>query len=415
VPSPAFASLRHRGVPHFLAARLLFITASQMISVTVGWQVYDLTRSPLHLGFIGLAIFLPAMLFSLPAGHAADRFDRRFIILACVVSNLLLAGLLAAQTLTTPSLVVIYAVAAAIGATRAFGAPASASFLPTLVPPADFGNAVAWSMIGFQIGTVVGPAIAGLTLAAAHGAAPVYLLGAALYAIGLLAMFGTPQPPRREPTAATMQSLLAGIRYVFQEKIILGAMLLDLFAVLLGGATALLPIFARDILHAGPQGLGFLRSAPAIGAGLTAVLIAFRPLNRRLGWTLFGGVAIFGLATIVFGLSRSLPLSIVALAVAGAADMLSVNIRHTLIQMTTPDAMRGRVSAVAFVFIGASNELGEFESGLAAAWLGTALSVVIGGAGTCVVVLLFLLLFPRLRRVDTPPRPPEPALDPPTK
>jgi MFS family permease len=406
LPSAAFQSLRHRGVPLFLASRLFLITASQMVSVAIGWQVYELTKSPLHLGAIGLAIFVPAMAFSLLGGHASDRHDRRRILLVCIGCSLLCAGLLAAQAFGhAPSLAVIYTVAAIIGVIRAFSGPAGASFLPTLVPPADFGNAVAWSMLGFQVGSVVGPGVGGVVYAAVGSAGPVYLVAAGLYAAALLAMAFVPSPAKREAAAATLRSLLAGIAYVWKERIILGAMALDLFAVLLGGATALLPIFARDILGAGPAELGLLRSAPAIGAGLTALAIAFHPLRRRLGWTLLGGVALFGLATIVFGLSRSIPLSVASLAVAGAADMLSVNIRHTLIQMTTPDAMRGRVSAVAFVFIGASNELGEFESGVTAAWWGTARAVVVGGVGTCVVVAATAALFPRLRKVDGPPRP----------
>ncbi len=399
----ALSGLRHSGVPLYLAARLFSVTSGQMIAVAIGWQVYEITGDPLHLGYVGLAHFLPTMLLSIVGGHVTDRFDRRWVMLACLAANLVCAIVLA----THASLQVIYAVSAAVGAIRAFSGPASASFLPQLVPPADFGNAIAWSMMGFQLGTVLGPGIGGVTYAATGTAGPVYGIATGLYAAALLALAFVPSRPRQHDAPATdLSSLLAGLRYVWKERIILGAMSLDLFAVLLGGATALLPIFARDILHAGPQGLGLLRSAPAIGAGVMALFIAFRPLQRRLGLTLFAGVAVFGLATIAFGLSTNLWLSVLALAVAGAADMLSVNIRHTLIQLATPDAMRGRVSAVAFVFIGASNELGEFESGLAAAWFGTAPSVIIGGAGTCAIVLLWLALFPRLRSVDALPRAP---------
>ena len=393
-----FNAFRHRGVPFYLSTRFFSITASQMVSVAIGWQVYELTRDPLHLGYVGLAQFLPAMLFSLVSGHAADRYDRRFILFACILANLGAVSLLAR---VAPSLPIIYGVSVAIGIIRAFGGPASASFLPTLVPAAEFGNAVAWSMIGFQAGTVIGPAVGGLVFAYLGGGVMVYVVAAGLYALALLNLVGVPSAPKRENRPApTFASLVAGLAYVWKERVILGAMALDLFAVLLGGATALLPVFARDILHAGPEGLGMLRAAPAVGAGLMALLISFFPLRRRLGWTLLGGVAVFGLATVVFGLSRNLALSVAALAVAGSADMLSVNIRHTLIQMSTPDAMRGRVSAVAFVFIGASNELGEFESGVTAKWFGTAPAVVVGGVGTCVVVLLTALLFPRLRKVD---------------
>jgi MFS family permease len=397
-----FSAFRSRGVAAYLSTRLLTITASQMVSVAIGWQVYELTKDPLHLGYVGLAQFLPSMAFSLVSGHTADRFDRRLILFICVIASLAASALLARAV---PSLGVIYGVSVAIGVIRAFSGPAGASFLPTLVPAADFGNAVAWSMIGFQAGTVIGPAVGGLVFALSGGGAMVYALAAGLYALALTALLFVPTPAKRaDRPAATAESLLAGLAYVFREKVILGAMALDLFAVLLGGATALMPVFARDILQAGPEGLGLLRAAPAVGAGLMALLIAFVPLRRRLGWTLLGGVAVFGLATIVFGLSRNFALSVAALAVAGGADMLSVNIRHTLIQMATPDAMRGRVSAVAFVFIGASNELGEFESGVTARWFGTAPAVVVGGIGTCAVVLLSALLFPQLRKVDEAPK-----------
>jgi MFS family permease len=411
--SGALGAFRHRDFRFLIASRLLLIMAGQMISVAIGWQVYEITSDPLHLGYVGLAQFLPSLLLALVGGHTADRFDRRAIILSCIATSAVAAGVLAWQaSRPQPSLVLIYAVAVLLGANRAFSAPAGQAFLPAIVPPADFPQAVAWSMIVFQAATVAGPAAGGLLYGATEGGAAVSALrggAAAVYgaAAGLyvLASFLTLliRPRRVEGGSAAFDSrtLLAGLRYVWSEKILLGALSLDLFAVLLGGATALLPIYAKDILREGPAGFGYLRSAPAVGAGLMALLLAFRPLRRGIGRILFAGVFVFGLATILFGLSRNFFLSLAALALSGAADMLSVTIRHTLIQMATPDAMRGRVSAVNFVFISSSNELGEFESGLTARWFGTVPAVVLGGVGTCVVVLLWSLLFPRLRKADT--------------
>jgi MFS family permease len=405
-PSPALSLFRNRDFRLFAAARLLWVTAGQMVFVAIGWQVYQITQDALHLGFVGLAQFVPATAFAILAGQAADRYDRRSIMIVCVTASLGAAGLLAFQAMRKPSLEVIYAVSALFGVIRAFSGPASASLLPLLVTEEQFPRAVPWSLIVFQIGTVLGPAVGGLVYDAGRSAATVYAVASGLYLTGLACMlFMRIRPGARQAVATTLHSLLAGIRYVWRERILLGAMSLDLFAVLLGGATALLPIFAGEIFDAGARGLGILRSAPAVGAGAMAIFLAFRPLERRMGPVLFGGVAVFGLATVVFGLSRHFGLSVAALAVAGAADMLSVTIRHTLIQMATPDEMRGRVSAVAFVFIGASNELGEFESGVTARLFGAARSVVIGGIGTCAVVLLWSALFPRLRSVDAPPRP----------
>jgi MFS family permease len=388
--------------------------ATQMQSVAVGWHVYSLTRDPLDLGYVGLAQFLPAVLLWPLTGHAADRFDRARILAFCylvlALSGLGL-GLLGARGVENPT--AIYAILAVVGATRAFAGPAGQALVPNLVPREHLPNAIAWNSSTWQVAVVSGPALGGL-LYAATSATAVYAAQAALD-LASVALFlsiktrsGRTTSPRESSRGA---ALVAGIRYVWREKILLGAISLDLFAVLLGGAVALLPIFARDILHTGPTGLGLLRSAPAAGAGITAVLLAYRPLTRRVGRTMLACVFAFGLATIVFGLSRHYALSLAALAVAGAVDMVSVFVRQSLVQLGTPDAMRGRVSAVNQVFVGASNELGEFESGIAAAFLGTVPAVVTGGVGTCLIVLLWSALFPALRRADSLDQAPMPGAD----
>jgi MFS family permease len=395
-PRAAFA---HRDFTLLQAARFLTVVGIQMQSVAVGWQVYAITGDPLHLGWVGLSQFLPMMLFALVSGHVADRFDRRRILAICMAVFAAGAGalaLLAAQ----PSLPAIYAVLVLLGTGRAFSGPAGAALLPKLVPARDFQNAVAWSSTTWQIATVTGPALGG-GLYAAFGPGSVYLTTTVFCAIGALLVARLSVHDWREPeTSPIWQRLSAGLRYVWREKAILGAISLDLFAVLLGGAVALLPAIARDVLEVGPLGLGVLRGAPAAGAALMALGLAYRPLERRAGSVMLGAVAVFGLGTIVLGLSRSFALSLAALIVLGAADMFSVYVRQTLIQLGTPDAMRGRVSAVNLVFIGASNELGEFESGVTAAWLGVMPAIVLGGAGTLVVVAVWALLFPALRRVD---------------
>ncbi len=384
----------------FFLTRFLSAIAQQMVAVAVGWQVYDLTGDPLHLGYVGLAQFLPAFLLALPGGQVADRFDRRVILvtgLALVAASV--TGLLLLALSGHPSLGAIYALLAVTGATRAFLAPASQSLLPLLVPPEAFPRAVAWNSTSWQVAVVAGPALGGglyvLGISAVYGVAAAALVASAAAAARLARPLKVHMPA--EPG---LEGLLAGVRYVFQRKDILGAVSLDLFAVLLGGATALLPVFARDILHVGPVGLGVLRAAPAAGAAVMAVVLAHRPLESRAGLKLFAAVAVFGVATIVFALSTSFWLSLAALVVLGGADMVSVIVRQTLVQIRTPDAMRGRVSAVNWVFIGASNELGEFESGITAAWFGTVPAVVIGGVGTLAVAGLWAWMFPALRKTD---------------
>ena len=370
-----------------------------MQSVAIGWQVYDLTHRALDLGYVGLAQFAPAAGFALVTGHVADRFDRRRIVLVCYLAIALLSLTLCLMP-RDAGVLPIYGVLVLLGTARAFNAPAGQALTPHLVPLADFPNAVAWASSIWQIATILGPALGGIVYAAASGRV-VYGIAAALsFSAATLTFALHVRTGRMEHSAPSLATLFAGVRYVFEKKIILGAISLDLFAVLLGGAVALLPVFARDILHAGPWALGFLRSAPAVGAAVMAVILASYPLKKNAGAIMLACVAVFGVATIAFGLSRSFAVSLVALAIVGASDMVSVVVRLTLVQLSTPPAMRGRVGAVNSVFIGASNELGEFESGVSAAWLGPVASVVVGGIGTLVVVALWALLFPALRKVD---------------
>lgn len=397
---PPRGILRHRDFALFLAGRFLSAMAVQVQNVAVGWLVYDLTRSPLALGLVGLATFLPAVGLAPLTGHVADRYDRRRIMVACyVVTTATAAGLFAcAMTRTTPTWL-IYALVLVFGATRAFANPAGQALLPNLVPREELGTAIGWGATGWQTATIIGPAVGGLLYvlgeAAAFGAAAlVFALTTVLFA----AIGHRPSPVT--PGRVTRQTLLAGFAFIRSRPAIFGAISLDLFAVLLGGATALLPVFARDILHVGPAGLGLLRSAPAVGALLTAIVLAVRPLRRHAGRRMFQSVALFGLATIGFGLSTDFALSLGFLVVLGAADMVSVVIRQTLVQAETPDEMRGRVSAVNAVFIGASNELGEFESGALAALIGTVPAVVAGGLGTLLVAWLWARWFPGLRERD---------------
>jgi MFS family permease len=398
--SGALAVFQHSGFRLYVFARVLLVSAGQILSVAIGWQVYELTHSALMLGYVGLAEFLPNLVFSFLTGTVADRLDRRKIMMASIAASAAAAGLLAWQAARPrPQLEAFFVVAGLLGVIRAFSAPAGTALLPSLVPAEHFPSAVAWQMIAFQAAVAVGPAAGGLVLDRSPLA--LYLGCAGLYGGAFAAYFAiSVRPVAREGAEPIRKALVAGLRFTWREKVILGAMSLDLFAVLLGGATALLPIYAGEILKTGPTGLGFLRGAPALGAGLAALVLAVRPLRERAGGRLLVSVWIFGGATIVFGLSEWLPLSVAALAVAGAADMVSVVVRHTLIQVATPDSMRGRVSAVSFIFIGASNQLGEFRAGVMAALLGTVPAVVAGGAGTCLVVLLWLVLFPSLRRLD---------------
>jgi MFS family permease len=347
---------------------------------------------------------------ALIAGHAADRFDRRGIVVACSLVQLICAVLLLTFAMlqvhrTAP----IFAALALLGIARAFHSPASQAILPNLVPPEAFGNAVALNSSTWHISTIAGPALGGLLYAVAEGwigrdsgASVVYASAAALFAVATAMMWFVASPPSRATAQPiSWHAMLQGLSFVWQRKPVLGAISLDLFAVLFGGATALLPAFTQDILHAGPAVFGYLRTAPGIGASLTAVVLAFVPITRRVGVWMFGGVAVFGVATIVFGLTRNFWVALAALAVLGAGDMVSVFIRHILVQMETPDQIRGRVSAVNSLFIGASNELGEFESGLTASWFGLVPAIVIGGAATLAVTFLWAgHLFPMLWRMQ---------------
>ena len=382
-----------------------------MLVIAVGWQVYHITGSVLDLGFIGLSQFVPFLCLSLFAGHAADRFDRGWIITLCLLTFLICAVVLLVFALSHVATVwPIYLVLALLGVARAFQTPAAQSFVPNIVPLASLGNAIAVSSSSYQVATIVGPSIGGVVYAFGEasrgvhsGAAWVYGVAACLLGASLVLMFFI--ETRRasvDYAEATWSSLLEGLRFVWRRKTVLGAISLDLFAVLFGGATALLPAFTQDVLHAGPEVFGYLRAAPGVGAGLTALWLTWRPVTRRVGLYMFGGVAIFGVATVVFGLTDRFWVAMIALVLLGAGDMVSVYIRHLLVQLETPDEIRGRVSAVNSVFIGASNELGEFESGFTAAWVGLIPAIVVGGVVTLVVTGLWAgVLFPQLWRLQT--------------
>ncbi|MDR3429471.1 MFS transporter [Silvimonas sp.] len=387
---------------HFLVSRLGSFLAYQMLAVAVGWQMYDLTHSALNLGFIGIAQFLPQLLLTLVVGHVADRYDRRRIVTICQIVEGTAAIALAVGSfyhLLTP--LALYMGAFCIGAGRAFESPSLQALVPNLVTEKDLPRALALNSGVMQMAIISGPALGGFIYAVGPDA--VYTVSAVCWLIAALAIGTLPllrQVQRTQPPAS-LEFLFAGIRYIREKKVILGAISLDLFAVLLGGATALLPIYARDILHTGPWGMGVLRSAPAVGALSMSIYLAHYPLKQRVGKIMFGAVGVFGLATIVFGLSSNFFVSLVALAFLGASDMISVVVRSSLVQLETPDAMRGRVSAVSSIFIGASNQLGEFESGVTAALLGPVPAVVLGGIGTLVVVGLWMRWFPQLTQRET--------------
>jgi MFS family permease len=386
-------------------ARLSSTAGQQMLMVAVGWQMYELTGSAWDLGLVGLYQFAPALLLTLVAGHAADRLHRGRIIAACLLVQAVVAFTLMSATLgwgTGGAWVgrdLLLGLSVMLGMARAFQMPAQQAIAPLLVPAAILPRATAFNSAGSQVAVIGGPALGGLVFVA--GASAVYATCFALFVVGsvLMALVRYQQaPPSAEPV--TLQSVLAGVSFVWRSKLLLGATTLDLFAVLLGGATALLPMFAKDILHTGPWGLGLLRAAPAVGALLMSVVLTRWPFERWVGRKLLLAVGIYGLSMLVFGLSTSLVLSMLALAVSGAADMVSVVIRITLVQLETPDEMRGRVSAVNSIFIGASNQLGEFESGVTAAWLGPVGSVLLGGVGTLLVAVAWLRLFPSLATRD---------------
>ena len=396
-----YAVLRNRDFTAFLAARFLATLAVQMQTVAVGWQVYEVTRDPLDLGLVGLSQFLPFVLLVLPAGHLADSRDRRRILTACFALEALCALLLLAFAWRgLSSAAPVFAVMVLFGTARAFAMPTGQALLPNLVDREQFGTAVALNSSTWQVATIAGPALGGVVYLAA--ATVVYATVAALLAVSVALLFLVRRGGERAsaPEAPSLKSLLSGLGFVWSRRPLLGAISLDLFGVLFGGATALLPVYAADVLHVGPAGLGVLRTAPGVGAALCGIVLGLAPITRNVGRWMFGGVFVFGLATIVFGLSHWFWLSLAALAVMGAGDMVSVYIRHLLVQLETPDAIRGRVSAVNAVFIGASNELGEFESGLTAAWFGTVPAVVVGGGATLAVAWLWRRWFPELRDMD---------------
>jgi MFS family permease len=392
--------LRNRNLSFYLSSRFLGTIAVQMQSVAVGWQVYQLTGSLFDLGLIGLAQFAPFLLLILWAGHVADTHNRRTIVQACQVAQLLCSVLLLAFTFSGSSAVwVVFAILVIYGSARAFMMPASQAVLRNIVPNQDFSEAVALSSSTFHVAVIVGPVLGGLLYI--FGPAAVYATSAALLVLAVILMGITksaPQAMNKNPVS--WHTLLEGLRFVWSRPIVLGAISLDLFAVLFGGATALLPAYAHDVLHAGPTGLGLLRTAPGAGAALCSVALAFWPIRRRVGVWMFGGVAVFGAATLVLGWTANFTVALVSLAILGAGDMISVYVRHLLVQYETPDEIRGRVSAVNSVFIGASNELGEFESGLTAGWFGLVRAILLGGAATLAVTGIWSMLFPVLSRMD---------------
>ena len=406
-PSKAAAAFLSSDFRRYQLARVMAIVGAEAQSLAVAWQVYQMTHKPIDLGYTGLALFLPGLLFILPSGHVADRFDRRHVIMVCY----------ALQCLCTLTLFLfawhglrnvlpIYAVLFFIGTGRAFSGPASSALIPHLVPTEHFVNAVTWGATIFQIANITGPALGGvlftLPLHERIAGAPLVYLFTLVSLVWFLVLVSSlsVRPGRMEHRAASMEVILAGFHYVARTPILLGSISLDLFAVLLGGAVSLMPIFAEEILHAGPRGLGLLRAAPAIGALVVSFSMTWWPIRRRAGMVMFTCVGIFGAFTVVFGLSRSLPLSLLALFIVGASDMVSVVIRSSVLQLGTPPAMRGRVSAVNSLFVGASNEFGEFESGLTAQWWGAVRAVVFGGIGSLVVTGLWSVLFPSLRKAD---------------
>lgn len=399
-PADRYAAFRHKAFTLYFLSRFFETFATEMVSVSVGWQVYDLTREPFDLGLIGLVQFLPALVLILVTGSFADRFGRRTIMTICeVVSVFCALALILLTAIGLTSALPVFAVLLVFGIARAFFSPAAQSLAPNLVPETDLPNAIAWNSTSWQTATIVGPVVGGLLYGL--GAQVPYIASFALFIAATITIACVPKPPQKTARQAqNWESLSAGFRYISKEKIVLGAISLDMFAVLLGGAVALMPVFARDILHLGPWGLGLLRAGPGVGAIAMAMLLTARPLQSRAGATMLVAVGIFGGATIVFGLSKAAWLSVLALVVMGAADMISVYVRQTLIQLWTPDELRGRVSAVNMVFVGASNELGEFRAGGMAALFGTVPAVIIGGFGTLAVAGIWAALFPALRRIQ---------------
>ena len=402
------AVLRHPDLRRYLGARFIVSMATQVQTVAVGWQVFSVSGDPFDLGLVALSQFLPFILLILPAGHVADRYDRRRVQLATYVILAACAAILLALALGgVDDLAPVFAVMVLFGIARAFNHPTGQALLPNLAPAGTFPQAVALNSSLGQIATIVGPALGGVLLIIGFEVA--YALSTALLVAGALLVIGLRGGGREETSRepVTVAALLSGIIFVRSRPIVLGSISLDLFAVLFGGATALLPIYAGEILDVGSVGLGAMRAAPGVGAALLAAYLTIRPLDRHLGRWMFGGVFAFGIGTIVFGVSTVFAVSLAALVVMGAADMVSVYVRHLLVQLETPDEIRGRVSAVNSVFIGASNELGEFESGVTAAWWGIVPAVIVGGVATIAVGAAWTRLFPILWRLDRPPGRPD--------
>ena len=393
---------RARDIPAFIGSGFLVSVAMQVLSVAIGWQIYDIERTPLALGLVGLCQFVPMFLLTLPAGELADRVDPRRLLATAVTVQAACAGLFLLCSLVAPHRTLpFYIVLAMLGAARGFSEPASQSLLAFLVPQEGLAKAIAHNSSLLTVAVIAGPAVGGFLFTAGPVATYSVCLAALLLSAALaLSLGGRRVDHSQTHFGERWGRVVEGIRFVRDRPIVLGAISLDLFAVLLGGAVALLPIFARDILHVGPMGLGLLRSAPAAGAAFMAFTLARYPIERKSGTHLFVAVAIFGLATVAFGLSQNFYLSLAALLVTGASDMISVFIRSSLINFATPDPMRGRVGAVNMLFVGASGDLGEFESGMTAAWLGTVPAVLLGGLGTLAVVGIWIWLFPPLRKVD---------------
>lgn len=402
IPASAdrFAAFRHSAYARFFFSRFLATFAIQIVSVSVGWQMYDVTGNALYLGLIGLFQFLPSLLLILVTGSVADRYNRRAIVAICLaVGGLCTAALLGLTLTGSFSPWPVFAILVVFGIERAFMGPAVQSLAPNLVPEADLTNAVAWNSSSWQMASILGPVAGGLLYGVSAIAA--YSVALAFMLAGMLLIMSIPRPNQRTSSkAVSWNTILAGFRFISGEKVVLGAISLDLFAVLLGGAVALMPIFARDILALGPWGLGLLRAAPGIGALVVAVLLAAYPIRKHAGLFMFVGVGLFGVGTIIFGLSQAAWLSIAALMLMGASDMISVYVRESLIMLWTPDEVRGRVNAVNMVFVGASNELGEFRAGTMAHLIGAVPAVVLGGFGTLAVAVIWSLSFPKLRRID---------------
>ncbi len=401
-----FAAFRHSSYTRFFFARFLLSFSQQIVSVAVGWQMYDQTGSAIYLGLIGLVQFLPSLLLILVTGSVADRYNRRAIAALCsLVSALCTLALLVMTVMGSFTPLPVFAVLLIFGIERAFMSPAVQSLAPNLVPEEALSNAIAWNSSSWQLAAITGPVLGGLLYGVSASTA--YTVAVIFSVLGAALLYMIPKPVQK--TTGETKSwgmILGGFSFIRAEKVVLGAISLDLFAVLLGGATALMPIFARDILTLGPWGLGLLRAAPGLGAIVMAIFLAAYPLKHRAGVYMFIGVALFGVGTIIFGVSTNTEVSIAALALMGAADMVSVYVRESLIALWTPDQLRGRVNAVNMVFVGASNELGEFRAGTMASIFGAVPAVVIGGIGTLAVAAIWASSFPKLRRID--------ALDAPT-